>query len=94
MYLEQQGIDRNRISQEDSSTSTWENMKNSGRMIGDLEQPAAVVTNNFHLYRALLIGKKAGFTNLKGIAAGSNPVLLLNYLVREFFAVLWIKIRQ
>ena len=55
VYLEQQGIDRNRISQEDSSTSTWENMKNSGRMIGDLEQPAAVVTNNFHLYRALLI---------------------------------------
>ena len=94
VYLEQQGIDRNRISQEDSSTSTWENMKNIGRMIGDLEQPAAVVTNNFHLYRALLIGKKAGFTNLKGIAAGSNPVLLLNYLVREFFAVLWIKIRQ
>ncbi len=94
VYLEQQGIDGNRISQEDSSTSTWENMKNSGRMIGDLEQPAAVVTNNFHLYRALLIGKKAGFTNLKGIAAGSNPVLLLNYLVREFFAVLWIKIRQ
>ena len=94
VYLEQQGSDRNRISQEDSSTSTWENMKNSGRMIGDLEQPAAVVTNNFHLYRALLIGKKAGFTNLKGIEAGSNPVLLLNYLVREFFAVLWIKIRQ
>lgn len=93
-YLEIRGIDSSRIYKEDTSTSTWENMKNSSRIIGDPRQPCAVVTNNFHLYRALLIGKKAGFTNLHGISASSNPVLQLNYLVREFFALLWLKMHR
>lgn len=92
-YLNSKGIDERQIHKEDTSTSTWENLKNSSNLIGDLSQPVAVVTNNFHLYRAIRIGKKTGFSNLHGIAASSNPVLQLNYLVREFFAVLafWLK---
>lgn len=93
-YLEERGIESSRIYKENTSTSTWENLKNSSRMLDDPEQPSAVVTNNFHLYRALLIGKKAGFTRLYGIAATSSPVLQLNYLVREFFAILWLKLKR
>lgn len=88
VYLRQNGIREERIIREDESTSTWENMKFSGRIIGDLDCQAAVATNNFHLYRALQIGKQVGFQNLSGIAASSNPIFQINYLVREFFAVM------
>lgn len=87
-YLEKRGIDGSRICLEEASTSTWENLIFSGKIIQDKTQPAAVVTNDFHLYRALRLGKRAGFTNLHGILAPSSPILKLNYLVREFFALL------
>lgn len=87
-YLEERGIDGSRIYLEEASTSTWENLIYSGKIIQDKTQPAAVVTNDFHLYRALYLGKKAGFTNLHGILSPSSAILKLNYLVREFFALL------
>lgn len=88
-YLKEQGIDSTRIYVEDVSTSTWENLNNSGKIIGDKTQPAAVVTSGFHLYRALVIGKRIGFSNLQGIAAPCAPILIINYMVREFFALLY-----
>lgn len=91
-YLMEQGIERKRIYLEDASTTTWENLRFSARFIDDLDSPTAVVTNNFHLYRALKIGRQAGYRNLQGIAASSNSLFQANYLMREFFAVLkfWI----
>lgn len=88
------GIAPERILREDQSTSTWENLKFSAEYIGDITQPAALVTNNFHVFRSLLIGKQVGYTCLEGIAATSNPVLFVNYMVREFFAVLLTKIKS
>jgi uncharacterized SAM-binding protein YcdF (DUF218 family) len=89
--LKRRGISPERLFMECRSTSTMENLKFSAEIIGDLTVPTAVVTNNFHVYRALLLGREAGYTNLHGIAASSNPVLLVNYMVREFFAVLLTK---
>lgn len=93
-YLKSLGIVEKRIIREEQSATTWENLKFSTRFIGSLEQRTAVVTNDFHLYRALLIGRQIGYTNLVGIAATSNPVLKLNYLVREFAAVLLTKVKS
>ena len=47
-----------------------------------------IITNNFHLYRAGLIARKRGLDNVSGIAAGSDPVLLLHMSVRECIAIL------
>lgn len=93
-YLMDRGIAESRIQLEDTSTSTWENLKFSGRLLGDMDTPVAVVTNGFHLYRALQLGRRAGFGNLQGIAASSSPVFQLNYLVREFFAIAWMKLHR
>lgn len=93
-YLEGHGIERQRIWLEDASASTWENLRNSRALIGDGTQPVAVVTNNFHMYRALKIGRRAGFSDIHGICASANPVLQLNYMVREFFAVIWMYVRN
>lgn len=93
-YLKSRGIAEERILKEEQSATTWENLKFSSGLIGSLEQKTAVVTNDFHLYRALLIGRQIGYMDLNGIAAASHPVLKLNYLVREFAAVLLTKVKS
>lgn len=85
--LIQRGVRESNIFQEVRSTSTLENLRYSMEYIGCQELSVAVVTSDFHLYRALLLGKYVGYRNLTGIAAASNPVLFLNYLVREIIAV-------
>lgn len=91
--LMQRGISSSSIFQEECSTSTLENLRYSMEYIGRRDASVAVVTNDFHLYRALLLGKYVGYRNLCGIAATSNPVLFLNYLVREMIAVSVTKVR-
>lgn len=86
--LIRRGIVAPRIFREERSASTLENLRFSLEYIGRREARVAVVTNGFHLYRALLLGKHAGYRNLSGIAAASDPVLFFNYLAREVIAVL------
>ncbi len=86
-YLMEKGIDEDRIIMEDKSTSTYENLKFSLEIIGDKEAKIAIVTNNFHVYRAVHLGKYVGFTDVSGIAGKSDNRLLLNYMVREGLAL-------
>lgn len=86
-YLMDKGIEENRIIMEDKSTSTYENLKFSMDVIGNKDAEIAIVTNNFHVYRATMLGKHIGFTNVQGIAASSDNRLLLNYMVRESLAL-------
>ena len=57
-----------------------------------LYKPVGIVSNNFHMYRALRYARKLGYQHPCPIAASCHPVLLLNYMTREFFAVwkMWI----
>lgn len=86
-YLTAGGIEANRLILEDKSTSTQENLKYSAQLIGSKEDKVGIVTNNFHVFRAIQLGKKQGYTNLSGIAAASDPRFQIHYLVREFFAL-------
>ena len=91
-YLQACGVEPERIRMEEESTTTRENLELSGRFIRDPGEKIGLVTNNFHMYRALFIGRKIGYKRLCGIVAGCNPIVFLNYMTREFFAVLkiWI----
>ena len=86
-YLMEKGIAEDRIIMEDKSTSTYENLKFTLEIIGDKDAKIAIVTNNFHVYRAVLLGKYVGFKNVDGIAGDSDNRLLLNYMVREGLAL-------
>lgn len=44
------------------------------------------MTNDFHMFRALQIAHDNGLDEAQGIAAGSPPDMLVNNMVREFFA--------
>lgn len=89
------GLRADRIICEDRSTSTEENLRFSGELIGreSMTKKIVLVTNDFHLHRALLLGRQIGYCALDGLAASSNPVLKLNYLTREFAAIILTKVR-
>lgn len=95
--LSMRGIDSSRILREDQSASTEENLRLSRKLIPEIKEdrdpPVVLVTNDFHLYRALLLGKQTGYQKLSGLPASSSPALQLNYLVREFFAIILTKVR-
>ncbi len=89
-YLIEYGISEERIIMEDKSVNTAENIEFSMKKIKEhstKESPeVGVVTNNFHVYRAVAVCKKSGY-EISGISAQSDKILFVNYMVREFFAV-------
>ena len=87
-YLEQNGISKDRILLEDQSKTTQQNMEFSGKLIPE-GASLGIVTNNFHLYRAMQIAKRQGLTQAVGIAAPSSEKYLANNMLREFFG--WLK---
>ena len=80
--LTARGIDASRILPEDRSTTTAENMAFSMAM---MEEGASVgiVTNNYHVYRAVLLAKRAGMENAHGLAAEYTGFTLLHYMLRD-----------
>lgn len=86
-YLVDAGIGEERILVEDKSTNTCENLAFSGALLDKENSSAVVVTNNFHMFRALKIAEKQGY-NAQGLAADSVVWMLPNNLLREFLGVL------
>lgn len=86
-YLLEKGIEEKRIFEEDRSRTTKENLRFSQAYIEDLKQPTGIVSNNFHLYRAVCYARKAGYVCPCPLAADCHPLLLVNYMVRECLAV-------
>ena len=91
-YLVEKGIDKNRVIKEDISTNTFENINNSFEIIREKSgceeiSNVAILTSNFHVFRAVKLAEKAGATNVKGVSAPIHFVVVVNYYVREYFAV-------
>lgn len=95
--LEKMGISRERLIEENQSTSTKENIVYSYKLIlTDKEKDrikVGIVTNDFHIYRGTAIAKKKMDGQIYGIPAKSNRFLQLNYMVREFLGIVKDKIR-
>lgn len=87
-YLLECEVPEERIVMEDKSRTTEENLKFSRELLKRGEKKVGIVTNNFHIYRAIKLAKANGYEKVYGITAGCDPVLFFNYMVREFFAVL------
>ena len=59
-YLTEHGISPERLIKEERSTNTKENLDFSLRLIGSTDYSIGIVTNNFHVFRGVAIGKKCG----------------------------------
>ena len=99
-YLAELGLPAERMIMEDKSTNTRENLQYSLQKIAKNEQmpeeelsslKIGLVTNGFHMHRALLTGKGGGY-EMYGISAKSDTILLASSMVREFFALVKYKI--
>ena len=86
-YLKQHGIAKQRILLENRSKTTKENLINSRKLLPK-RCHVGVVTNNFHMFRALCLVKNLGMQNVCGIASRSNRLYLPNNMLREYFAVI------
>lgn len=87
-YLVEKGIDPSRIIREDQSKNTFQNLTFSAEYLDKEKDSVGVVSNNFHVFRAVKIAKKAGYQNVYGIAAKGEPFLQYNNMMREFFGVM------
>jgi uncharacterized SAM-binding protein YcdF (DUF218 family) len=91
-YLaETYGLDPRTMVVEERSTSTVLNLEWTGPMLQargvDLAQPIAIVSSDFHLWRALHIAKSQGFGQPIGVAAPTPLLTRFNVWLREYFAV-------
>ena len=91
-YLTAHGISRERLVLEEKSTNTKENLKFSDALTGCSQKNTGILSNNFHVYRAVKIAEKAGYEHHYGIAAPSDPIMQVHYVVREAAALIKAKI--
>lgn len=89
-YLVDNGIDPVRIYIEDQSTSTRENLAFSYEIIKEntLPEDIAIVTNEFHEYRAGVIAGNLGLSH-GAVPAKTALWLLPTYYARELFGILY-----
>lgn len=86
-YLVEHGVKPERIQMEDQSKNTAQNLVFSTGYLDKEKDEIVIVTNNFHIFRALGIAGNLGYRKVSGLAAGSYPYLLPNNMLREFVGV-------
>lgn len=89
-WLTAHGIDPERILMEDRASSTAENLMFSLELLerrGEKPESIAIVSSEYHLFRAGLMAKKCGVTALGVPAHTSLAALRVNYTFREIFGV-------
>ena len=85
-YLTAHGIAPERIIPEDRATSTMENLRFSLEFM-DEGATAAIVSNEFHLYRAGQMAASLGLDAALIPADTEYPILTASYFLREILAV-------
>lgn len=91
LWLEERGVDPQRIIKEEQARSTEENLLFSQELIrkdgGDPNGKTAIVTAEYHLYRAKLMAEELGMDPVGVAAHTSKPILMVNYFIREAAAL-------
>ena len=88
-YLTAHGIPEADILMEDASTTTLENLQYSKRIVDGMEgrKYTALVTSNYHVWRALSICRDLDF-ECTGIGAHVAPYYWPSAVIREFVALI------
>jgi len=87
-YLMSHGVEEANILVEDRSSSTYENIEFSKKIMDEKGyRSAVVVTSDFHIYRSVSMAKKAGI-KATGAPAPSVDWLKTSYRIRETLAIL------
>lgn len=87
-YAVEMGVRKEDIILEDQSTNTEENILFSANLIPK-DSKIAIVTNHYHLFRALLFAKKLGVSCI-GYGARTKFYFSLNAFIREFIGYIYL----
>lgn len=87
-YMTDKGLAAVRLVMEDQSTSTRENLQYSAKLLDREQDTVGILSNNFHIYRALLLARDEGYQKVCGIPAPSDIGMQPHYILREVCAVL------
>ena len=90
IYLTERGVPISSIIKEDRSTSTEENFLFSKDILDsrfDKDYTALYVTNEYHIFRAGLIAKRAGVENATHISGVSPWYIVIPGAIRECMAI-------
>ena len=79
------GIDPSRLIMEDRSTDTVENLRYSREFV-PVGASVGLVTNNFHIFRALATARNLGW-DVSPVPVATSILSLPHYLMREFIGV-------
>lgn len=89
LYAQTKGVKRQDILLEDKSTTTFENMKFSKKIIArhtdSAQYQAIFATSSYHVLRTGMYAKKMGM-NLDGIGAKTAAYYFPNAIIREYIA--------
>ncbi len=86
--LTEQGIAEERLLLEDRSTSTRENLSFSAKLLDKEADSVGIVTNSFHIYRAMMLARRQGYAHTSGIPASADPGMQPHNVLREVCGVL------
>lgn len=89
-YLLKNGVKKDRLIYESKSMTTEENLLNSKEIINKLETKnpkIIIVTSDYHMYRAKMIAKELSI-EAYGISSDSPLFVRINYIIREYFAII------
>ena len=92
-YLQERGIDKEKIIEEDKSKDTNENLKYSKEKIEEHshksldEVSVKIVTADFHAFRSSILAKKNGYVNFDNYSSTTVWYFIPSTYTREAFAV-------
>lgn len=92
-YLQEKGVDKNRIILEDKSRDTNQNFKYSKEKIEEHSHKSLdkinvkIVTTDFHAFRSSILAKKNGYVNFDNYSSPTVWYLIPVTYTREAFAV-------
>lgn len=90
-YLIDNGVNPDKIIKEEKATSTSENLRFSKEFLDEIFESGyktVVITNNFHIYRAVSLAKKEGLHSVRHIHAGLQTYNIIICGIRESLAVM------
>ena len=82
--LKERGVPKGKMLLEDKAKTTEQNFVNAAK-IADPSRPVVVITNDYHMERAVSTAKKAGFMDIQRMPARSTA---LNYLANVVWEVI------
>lgn len=93
-YLQEKGIDKEKIIIEDKSKDTDENLKFSKEKIEEHSQKSItkvsvkIITTDYHAFRSSILAKKNGYVNFDNYSSSEVWYFIPSTYIREGFAVI------